>query len=61
MRELQMITQLMKIAILSAVLGVTVVAVVMPEHFGYWLQRIDNARYEFIDCDCTDSLDSEGL
>lgn len=61
MRELQLITQLLKIALLSAVLGMTVVAVALPDHFGYWMQRIDNARFEFIDCDCTESLDSEGL
>ena len=24
-----------------------------PEEYGLWLQQIDNARYEYIDCDCT--------
>jgi hypothetical protein len=61
MNELKIVTELMKIAILSAVVGMTVVAVFVPDHFGYWLQRIDTARFELIDCDCTESLDSEGL
>lgn len=28
-----------------------------PVSFGQWLQQIDNGRFEYLDCDCTTSLD----
>ena len=36
-------------------LFVTVVG--YPDAVGRWLQKIDTARYEMIDCDCTESLE----
>lgn len=36
-------------------LFVTVVG--YPETVGRWLQKIDTARYEMIDCDCTEPLE----
>jgi len=56
MRELQMIRELLVIAILSAVFGAMAVFVFAPDKFGKWLQKLDNARYEYLDCDCTDPL-----
>lgn len=56
MRELQMIRELLVIAILSAVFGAMAVSVFAPEQFGKWLQKIDNGRYEYVDCDCTNPL-----
>lgn len=28
-----------------------------PEKYGNIMQRFDNARYEYIDCDCTESFE----
>lgn len=32
-------------------------AVLAPEDFGRWLQKIDTGRFEMIDCDCTEPLE----
>ena len=42
---------------LALLAGLILTAVTLPEHFGYWLQLIDNARYEQLDCDCTEPLE----
>jgi hypothetical protein len=34
-----------------------IVAVEDPRGFGVWLQKIDQGRYEYIDCDCTEPLE----
>lgn len=56
MRELQMIRELLVIAIFSAVFAAMMVAAFAPYAFGKWLQKIDNGRYEYLDCDCTEPL-----
>ena len=28
-----------------------------PEEYGRWLQEIDTARFEMLDCDCTEPLE----
>lgn len=56
MRELQLIRELLIIAILSALFGAMTVAVIAPGKFGKWLQQLDNGRYEYLDCDCTEPL-----
>lgn len=56
MRKLQMIRELLIIAILSAVFVVMLAAGFFPYHYGKWLQMIDNGRYEYLDCDCTEEL-----
>lgn len=28
-----------------------------PDEYGRWLQQIDTARFEMLDCDCTEPLE----
>lgn len=28
-----------------------------PAEYGRWLQQIDTARFEMLDCDCTESIE----
>jgi hypothetical protein len=57
MRELQLVRELLTIAILSALLGTIGSASLAPESFGRWLQKIDTGRFEYLDCDCTEPLE----
>jgi hypothetical protein len=57
MHELQLIRELLIIAILSAVMGVMLAATFAPAKFGQWLQKIDEARYLYLDCDCTELVE----
>lgn len=57
MTELKMVRELILIAILATLLGGMWCAVFSPESYGRWLQKIDTARFEMIDCDCTEPLE----
>jgi hypothetical protein len=43
--------------ILIQVFGILTTAVVAPTKFGQWMQKIDTGRFEYLDCDCTESLE----
>ena len=45
------------IVVTSVLLFVFFAVVGYPETVGRWLQAIDTARYEVIDCDCTEPLE----
>jgi hypothetical protein len=47
----------MKMTILLTVWLVMISALSFPTEFGRWLQKIDNGRFEHLDCDCTDALE----
>lgn len=49
--------QLLITLILIQVFALTMTAMVAPEKYGEWLQRIDNGRFQMLDCDCTESLE----
>lgn len=48
---------------LCTALLVTLVAMLLlwarwyPDEYGRWLQQIDTARFEMMDCDCTEPLE----
>lgn len=48
---------------LCIALLVTLVAMLLlwarwyPDEYGRWLQQIDTARFEMLDCDCTEPLE----
>ncbi len=42
--------------LLALIIGAMLAAAFVPNAFGKWLQKIDDARYEYLDCDCTESL-----
>jgi hypothetical protein len=49
--------QILVTLILIQVFALTMTAMVAPEKYGEWLQRIDTGRFEMIDCDCTEALE----
>lgn len=57
MRDLQIVKELLKIAILSMVVAAAIFAAIHPSKLGKWLQTLDTARYEYLDCDCTEPLE----
>lgn len=46
----------LKVSVLLTVWLVMISAISFPTEFGRWLQLIDNGRFEFVDCDCTDEI-----
>lgn len=48
---------LMLVLLIGQVLSAWVWSMTNPEAFGRWLQKIDNGRFEMIDCDCTEPLE----
>lgn len=45
--------QVMLGTIMVTVWLVMISAISFPTSYGKWLQKIDNGRFEMIDCDCT--------
>ena len=48
---------LLLVFIFGQILGIGGLALLAPEDFGRWLQKIDNGRFEHLDCDCTEPLE----
>lgn len=57
MNALRFVRELLLVAILSAVAVLLIGAILAPELYGRWLQKIDTARFEMLDCDCTEPLE----
>ena len=51
------LVNVMKFTVLLTVWLFMITAMSFPTDFGRWLQKIDNGRFEMIDCDCTEALE----
>jgi hypothetical protein len=56
MQLLQTVNEIFKFMLLVSAATLLLISLAAPEDFGRWLQKIDNGRYEHVDCDCTEPL-----
>lgn len=57
MKTLSVMRDLLLVVILIQVLTFFFWSVFAPGDYGRWLQRIDNGRFEMLECDCTVPLE----
>lgn len=51
MRDIQLIREILTVAILSALMALLIAAAFAPEKYGEWLRKIDAGRYHCDYCD----------
>jgi hypothetical protein len=51
------VTEVARACLYISLFSILMTATFAPTAFGGWLQKIDNGRFEYLDCDCTEAYD----
>lgn len=57
MNTIRVAGDILRLAIYVTIIAMAVIAINWPGTLGVWLQKVDNARFEYLDCDCTPPLE----
>lgn len=57
MNTIRVASEILRLAIYATIIAITVIAISQPDVIGNWLQKVDNARFAYLDCDCTPPME----